>query len=157
MAPVKVPLPPIGHQALDAVVYQLVESLLPPFLGHELLAAGRLENGAAFLHGVRYRGRIQTHELALNHATVAAHNAVYLNAVIRGRAHYGPNSRVHARRIAATGKYSNSLHLTFFKANRHTGGAQIPQSWRNECKPAALFLEYLVASRLSFFYVSRRP
>ena len=105
-----------GHQALNAVVHQLVESLLPAFLGHEFLAAGRFQNRAALLHRVRNRSRIEPHKFALNHAAVAPHDAVHLNAVVSGGTHHRADGRIHARRIAATGKNCYSLHLTNRKA-----------------------------------------
>ena len=88
---------------------QHVVGQLTAFGGHEFLAAGCLEDGAALLYDVRDVLCAEFHDFVGDQAAVAAIDAFYFKTCEYGRACDGADGGVHAGGVAAGCKYANGF------------------------------------------------
>ena len=84
------------------------DSLALACLGHELLAAGGIENGAAPIDGVGHALFIQAHDVAGDQTVPASANAVALQAMIQRGTYNCADAGVHAGGISAAGQHTDS-------------------------------------------------
>ena len=98
-----------GHNAVDAEELTGGVGLLPPFVGHEFLAAGGVEDGAAPIDNVGHVVSFQTLDLAVDEAVPSAIYAETVNPKVNTGAVDCSNSRIHARCVAAGSKNADSF------------------------------------------------
>ena len=103
--------------AVNAVPFADFRRLALSLLGHHLHAARRVEYGAAAVYDVRDAARIHVDKLLIEQAGIAAHNALYLHAVVQGRANHRTDCRIHTGGIAAA--CQNTDGLNFLCHNRN--------------------------------------
>ena len=96
---------------------------LPALRGHEILAAGGLEDGAAALDGVGHRGGGEFQELLVDQALIASLDADDIDVVEAGGARDGADGGVHSGRVAPGSEDADGLDMFFHGGIRIT----IPQ------------------------------
>ena len=98
------------HHSVNAMLAADISALLLAFRCGELLTSCRVKDGAAPVDDVRHAGGLHVHDFLLQQACVSAHDALYLKALIDSSPYNRADGRVHSRRVASAGKYSNGFH-----------------------------------------------
>ena len=91
------------HQAFDSVLQTVFRCPADALFCAHLLAAGRIENGAALLDCIGHIMRLHILDLLVDQALIALHDPLYLKAFCKSPPYNGADRCVHARRIAAAG------------------------------------------------------
>ena len=84
-------------------------SRLAAFRGHELLAAGRLEDRTAQLDDVAHTLGLEFHDLVEHQSLVPTHDSLHGEPVVDCAAGHRANCRIHARRVAARGQNADAF------------------------------------------------
>ncbi len=92
VAPVNVPLPPMATRPSMPLLTSWSKACWRPSLVMNFWLRADLRMVPPFWTVLETEAESSLHKLALDHAAVAAHNAVYLNAVVDSGAHHGPNA-----------------------------------------------------------------
>ena len=100
-------------QCINAQLTALLSALILTFLGLELQAACRIQNGAASRDDVRNAAQVHFKALAVQQAIVAALNADHTEALVQACTDNGANCSIHTRSVAAAGQHTNRFDLLF--------------------------------------------
>ena len=102
-----------GHNAVQPQHLAGGDRAGAALFGHEILAAGGVEDGAAPGDDVAHAGGVQLNKIAVDKSLPAAADADALDSTGYRCAHHGANRRVHARGIAAAGQYADAPDRLF--------------------------------------------
>ena len=102
-----------NDQRINAQLAALFSALILTFLGLELQAACRIQNGAASRDDVRNAAQVHFKALAVQQAIVAALNADHTEALVQAGAYHSAHSSVHAGSITTACKHANRFDLLF--------------------------------------------
>jgi len=100
------------HKGVYPVLLHHLEGLLAALGGHKLLAASRLQYGAAATDDAADVLGVELAHLARNQAFVTPIYGHHTHAVGNGRAGDGTDGGIHTRCVAARGQYANSVNLS---------------------------------------------
>ena len=117
-----------GHDAVQPQQLAGPDGFLPARLIHELLAAGRIEDGAAPVDDVADTAAVQPDKVTGDQPAPPPADTDTLNPPANRRADHSPNCRIHARRIAAAGQHTDPLDFiahnktsSYFHSRRSRG------------------------------------
>ena len=102
-----------GNECFDTKFPQAFACRPAAVFRPELLATRRLQDRAAPLYDVAYRAGTEAHNIALDHAFIAAHDTVYFLLVKNSRSNHCTDRRVHSRRITAGCEDTDLAYLLF--------------------------------------------
>ena len=97
-----------AHDALQAQQLTGGHGPILSGLGHELLAPGGVEHGAAPTAQPAHALEIQGHEVAVDEAVIAPPDTDTLDPHVQGRADHRPDGRVHAGGVSAAGEHADA-------------------------------------------------
>ena len=108
------PVPADDDEGVDPCLDHVLVGDLPALRGHEILAAGGLEDGAAALDGVGHRGGGEFQELLVDQALIASLDADDIDVVEAGGARDGADGVRKMRQIpyADSASGASSPHLS---------------------------------------------
>ena len=78
-------------------------ALLLAFVCLKLHAAGRTENRSAPLDNIRHTASLQIHNFLIQKSLITLFNSFYTYSFGKRLPHYGTDSRIHPRSVAAAG------------------------------------------------------
>ena len=102
-----------GNNAVQTQHFAGVDSLLLALFRHEFRAAGGIEHGAAPIDDMGDALFVQTHNVAVDQAVIAAADTDDLNAAEDGSTDNGTDRRVHTGCVAAAGQNTDAPHRVF--------------------------------------------
>ena len=102
-----------GHNAVQSQQLAGIGGFLLPLLCAELLAAGRVQYGAAAVDDAADAGAVHLHKVTVDQSLPATADPHHLNAAAQGAAHHGTDGGVHSRRVTAGGQYTDAFYCVF--------------------------------------------